>query len=196
MGLYTSIYFHPTSTGFYPTEVQVRNIMAELRVQFVEIASGEPKPPLLEVLRRKYLPRMVETYPIVPNLFWETNVSMERAIQLWREQKPHCAHFMLKHETLVAELTTAIEQGISADLARDFLPWDTGINLGNWEHCDHNTGKITAKGRFAISRSGNGCPRSLKEYHTAFSSIPQVRNFLSSFEAATATPWTTSINLS
>jgi hypothetical protein len=195
MSLYTSIYFHPKSPRFYPTEAQVREIMAKLRIQTVEIACGEPRPPLLEVLRRKFFPRIIETYPITPDLFWETNVSLDRALELWREHKPYSTGFSLKHEGLAEELTSVIRERIPADLARDFLPWDTGIKLGPWEHHDYNTGEVTAKGRFAVSKSANGCPRDLGKYHFAFASIPEIRDLLAAFEATTETPWTSSIEL-
>lgn len=195
MSLYTSIYFHPESPRFYPTESQVRDIISALRIQIVEIASGEAKPSLIELVRRKFFPADADTNPADLDLFWETNVSLDRAIELWSVHKPYIAHFSLKHEGLAEELTTVIRESIPSELSRDFIPWDTGVNLGPWEHCDYDTGKLTAKGRFAVGRSANGRPRDGKEYHLAFSAIPKVRDLIAQFEAVTGTSWTTSISM-
>ena len=192
MSLYTSIYFHPKSPRFSPTEAQVRGILAKLRIQTVEIASGESKPSLLEVLRRKLFPIRAETALLDLDLFWETNISLDRAMELWREHKPYSTHFCLKNEGLAEELTSIIRERIPADLARDFVPWNTGMHIGPWKHHGYDTGEITAKGRFAVTKSHNGCPRDIEEYHQMFSSIPEVRYLLASFEATTGTPWTSS----
>ncbi len=179
MGLYTSIAIHSSDQRFVPDEAFLWDLLGYFDTPKIEIASGE----------------RTRIWGEPKELFFLNNVSLDYALAQYREKRANSLHLMLRCEGRLKVMADSLMKTIPEATYGDFWPWDTGITLGKWAHLGYDTGKKTASGRFAISKSASGCPPSLNDYLEAFLSDPEVEVFLEYLKTKTGRVWRCSINL-
>lgn len=192
---------HPLQERFVPTLDQLKAIGAYMEINRLDSVSVSPRIPIAQKLRRIIFPRIVESYPEVPDLIYEQNVTFEQALQFSQHPKAIQSHFTPRHEEWCKRLTEMTRATIPPNISDSFdgpayVPWDTGIRLGPWKVHDHNNGKVIARGRFAITRSGNSYPKNLETYLAAFKSLEPIAGWKAFLELTCSTPWTMTIYMS
>ena len=193
MGLYTVLRLHPKEP-FIPTERFLRELFAKMEVADVAIAAGENPDPVWTRLRKAILPRMVETSG-GKSVFFESGVSLDRALQLWRDTACANVHLSLGDGGWSARVNDECRDLVPGELAQDFVPWDASIGIGPWRAHDYDSGEVVADGSFEISKSYNGCPTNAVKYAEAFARLPAVVDMLAFLEQRTTSPWQTTCEL-
>ena len=191
MGLFTTIFIYPTERPRYtPDDDLVHSLFRYLGADKAEEVDGEPPEPWW---RRFYRP-MMEV--IGESVFFERDVAIERVLELSRRRDAESVGMSLPHTGWSKELSDYLRAHVSEELSDGYIAWDTQLTFRSWEARDHDTDRLMAKGRFAITRSGDGCPTDLEEYLSVFNGAPGVIDLGDFLQSSTGLKWGTLIELS
>ncbi len=179
MSLYTSVIVHPTDSSFQASGKFVKELLDFFGVCRIEIASAsEPDEDGGD-----------------EDIFFIQNISLEEALAAIRDKNPARTHLNLPHEGFLRVFSDTVSASIPKEVAGDFLPWDTGITVGQWEAKDYETDEVLASGSFCITKSGSGCPPSLAAYLDRLDANPEFKKMIAFLESKTGSKWKTAIEL-
>ena len=177
MSVYTSVIVHPANPAFQPSEGFIKELLEFFGVSKIEIASGSQPDDDDE------------------DVFFLQNISLDESFSAMRDNTPARTHLSLPHEGFLRVFSDAVSASIPKEVAGDFLPWDTGITIGQWEAQDYDTDAVLASGSFCITKSGNGCPPSLAAYLDRLDANPEFKKMIAFLESKTGREWETVIEL-
>jgi hypothetical protein len=182
MSNYTSIFIYPMEKEFIPSEFTSHKIFEFLNCVRINAARGSD--------------HISDDEEEDRNVFFLTDVSLAESLRAMQKHHPGKTHFLLAYEGYLKTFCDSLVNTIPPELANDFVPWRTGMTIGNWRARDYETDDVFATGSFCITKSGNGCPLNLRAYLDAFNENPEVQNMIRFLELETNCKWTTCIQFS
>lgn len=195
MGLYTVVHIHPIQPDYQPDERTVRAVLDLLQIKRVEVVSGNPKIPWWRNLKDCLFPRLIVRHSVDDLVFYEKDVNVDQAIDLWLNGGAYSVHYLLGGKGILKNLSEAIRDSIPVEISKGFVPWDSGISIGPWAAHDYECGKKTAFGRFAITKSADEYPSNLQRYGQAFEEVPEVKALLKELQKLTGADWRVTVEL-
>jgi len=182
MSLYTIVRIHPADSTLQPSEEFIKELLEFFGVSKIEFATGN-----------------ADSHPDDDeedeDLFFLEGVTLEESFRAMRNSNAAVMHLGLPFEGFLRAFAHSISESIPPEIAGDFVPWVTGITLGNWYSRDYNTDEVLAHGNFCIKKSGNGCPPNMAVYLNRFNTNPELQKIITFLELQTGYKWETSIQL-
>jgi hypothetical protein len=180
VGNYTTIYIYPCEDAFNPDHEFLNDLFRYLGIEKCEIASGS---------------RLDDDGEQDNYDFFLQNAALDEALALAKFHGSPIVRLMLPYKGFLRAIGESLATSIPADLAGEFLPWDTSVRLRHWEAFDYDTGESIGLGRFAITKSGSGCPPRRNDYLNAFNPDDEVQKLLAYLESRSGCAWGTLIEL-
>jgi hypothetical protein len=182
MSNYTSIFIYPVDEKFRPAESTLYKIFDFLMVSLINCVTGSN--PCNGDEEEE------------DNVFFLEKITLDKVIENINTHLPSTTFMMFSSEYYLYNLCQSLIDTIPAELANNFVPWDSSMTIGAWKARDYNTDDVVAKGIFCIQKSSYGCPSNLRAYLDAFTNNPEVQKLLQFLELETSCKWNTCIQLS
>ena len=165
----------PTEPDFSINEKQLRGLLDFLEVKEIYIVDGESgaQPEVTATCGS------VTILSTPESAFFESRVSVDRAVELWMSGKALSTSLILGiGESKRLKAWAEALKEIDGEIAGEFCPWDTSITLGPWEEVDHDDLEtVVACGPFKIDKSDNRWPNDPDLYLSSFRELQETREF-------------------
>ncbi|MBX9787720.1 MAG: hypothetical protein K2Y37_02300 [Pirellulales bacterium] len=132
---------------------------------------------------------LIESQSIGKGYFY-TDISVERAFEIWRAEPACCTLFLIGHYGAWARRLANSLEWVPKELASNYLgPWDSAIWVGPSSIPDRDGDYTVAETNCQVTLGAYGCPTNLDEYFAILKDHPQVQALHAFLERESGVPW-------